>query len=86
MKTYLIIFIIVLCSTCWLYDSGGPPGEETINITDTHEGSHGSYKEEQDSMFGDFFITDHPRDSKYVTKIDEYSRTPNMDHPLAGAQ
>jgi hypothetical protein len=84
MKTYLIIFILVLCSTCWLYDSKGPPTGVPIGINKIPEGACGVDK--QELMYSDFSITDQKRDSGYITKIDEKSSGDGLDFPWGTAR
>ncbi len=84
MKTYVIIFILVLCSTCWLADSGGPPTGVPIGISDLHEGAFGADK--QDLIYGDFFITGEARGSGFITKVDEKSVDTGVDFPWGTAR
>lgn len=79
MKTYLIIFIIVLCFTCWLGDAGMPPATQPIGINKIPAGNCGVNKKE--SMIPDFTYTDTQRDSGYVVKIDENSTNQDVDFP-----
>ncbi len=79
MKTYLIIFILALCFTCWLFDNGTPPVEQPIGIKDTPAGVSGAKKVE--NMIPDFVFTDKTRDSGYATKIEETNIGEEADFP-----
>lgn len=84
MKTYLILFIMILCFTCWLGDSGQPPAPVPIGINKVPGGTSGVDK--QESVYTDFTITDQSRDSGYVTKIDENSSGEGVDFPWTAKQ
>jgi hypothetical protein len=79
MNSYLIALILILCFTCWLADSGGPPMASPIGIKGSSPGSYGMDKQEM--MYSDFLITEGAKNNGYVTKIDEKSPADDMTFP-----
>jgi len=79
MKNYLIILILSLCFTCWLADSGQPPTEQPMGISNVLPITYGEKK--QEGMIPDFVFTDKQQPSNYATKIDEDSVGQQLDFP-----
>ncbi len=79
MKTYIFIFILVLCFTCWLGDSGMPPATQPIGIEKIPASACGVNK--QESIIPDFVFNDQARSSGYIVKIDEKSSSQEADFP-----
>jgi len=79
MKTYLIIFILALCFTCWVTDVGMPPMDQPLGIKDISAGAAAANK--QESMIPDFRFTEEAKDSSYIIKIDETNSGKEADFP-----
>ena len=71
MKTYIIIFIVVLAITCWVNDAGGPPYKYQVSFSSV-EGRRLGIKREA-GLIPELAITDEIRSPGMMTKIDEGS-------------
>ncbi len=80
MKSYLIIFILVLCFTCWLGDAGNPPSTVPVRIGEMTSAPYGPIHQEE--MIPDFTYVDQPRNSPFITKIENSSIGHEAEFPI----
>jgi|GEM_PF-6802247 hypothetical protein len=85
MRAFIIIFIIVLCISCFLNDSGAQPYKWPVGIGGTDlKGKTELSKREP--MMPELKYVDSPRDVGIMTQIDDTPMTPDSvmgEYPYA---